>query len=88
MRPPGVAPLGEDARELLELGEGGGLGAEPFLEGLLESPGFPWVWGLAPSPLRVHQLPSVQNRCNRAMASSFVSAASSESLSRTRSRSR
>jgi hypothetical protein len=40
VRPAVVVLVGEGVQELLELGEGGGLGrlgAEPFLEGLLES---------------------------------------------------
>jgi hypothetical protein len=43
VRPPGVADAGEGVKEGLQLaGSGGlaGLGAEPFLEGLLEPPGF------------------------------------------------
>jgi tricorn protease len=44
LRAVGVVLLGEGVQEGLELGEGGGLarlGAEPFLEGLLESLDFP-----------------------------------------------
>jgi hypothetical protein len=49
VRPPGVAGVGEGVWLVLELGEGrglGGLGGEPFLEGLLESPGFPLGLGV------------------------------------------
>jgi hypothetical protein len=66
---PGVVAPGEGVEQRLELGKGGGLvglRAEPLLHRLLESFGFPWVWGWPGLPFFC-RMPRRRSSCSRAL---------------------